>query len=98
MKDGGEKICIVYTVEGLASLGLLEGLHPARAVCLVAWADVAREALTNLRSVVEQADVDRDLATLHTQLDDEAFAAAQARGRAMSMEDAIAFAVAKVPN
>lgn len=98
LKDTGEKICIVYTVEGLASLSLLEGLDPARTVSLFAWADVAREALANLRSVVEQADVDRDLAVIHTQLDDEAFAAAQAQGRAMSMEDAIAFAVAKVPN
>jgi len=81
----------------LASLAVAEG-DPAQAASLFAWTDAAREALINLRPVVEQADVDRDLAIIHTQLDDATFAAAQARGRAMSMDDAIAFALTRIPN
>ena len=57
------------------------------------WADLTRIAVDDLRQSVEQADVDRDLATIHAHLDDAAFAKAQAAGRAMSMDEAIALAL-----
>ena len=46
---------IVFTVEGLARLALLQD-QPAQAVCLVAWADVIRESIDNPRPQIEQAD------------------------------------------
>jgi tetratricopeptide (TPR) repeat protein len=95
--DNESTIGIVYTLEGFASLAALEG-QPARATRLFAWADAARETVRDTRPPVEQADVDSDLATIHTQLDEATFAAAQAAGRAMSMDEAIAFALEVVDN
>jgi tetratricopeptide (TPR) repeat protein len=85
---------MVFTIEGLASLAMLQG-QPARAAKLLAWADVTRAATSDPRPPVEQADVDRDLAVIHTQLDDATFEAEQAIGRAMTMDEAIAYALSE---
>jgi tetratricopeptide (TPR) repeat protein len=85
-------IGLVYTLEGFASLAAREG-RPAQSARLYAWADAARETVDSQRPPIEQADVDRDLATIRTQLDEAAFAAAQAAGRAMSIDQAIAYAL-----
>jgi predicted ATPase/class 3 adenylate cyclase len=92
-KETREHIGIVYTLEGWASLVVLQH-QPERALRLFAWADaIRREVLDQKRPPDEQADVDRDLATIHAQLDEAAFAAAQAAGRAMTMDQAIAYAL-----
>jgi predicted ATPase/class 3 adenylate cyclase len=91
-KATGQKIGVVYTLEGLASLVILQG-QPERAARLFAWADAMRETIGDTRPPVDQADVDRDLATIHAQLDKAAFAAAQSAGRAMSMDEAITYAL-----
>ncbi|MGC1377366.1 MAG: tetratricopeptide repeat protein [Anaerolineales bacterium] len=85
-------IGVIYTLEGFASLAVRRG-RPAQSVRLYGWADAARETIDSRRPPVEQADVDRDLAAIHAQLDEAAFAAARAAGRAMSMEQAIAYAL-----
>ena len=88
-----EKIGIVFTVEGLASLALLQE-RPQQAVRLVAWADMIRETvINNPRPPAEQADMDRELAKVCAQLGDAAFTAAQSAGRRMSMDEAIAYAL-----
>ena len=87
-----EKIGIVHTVEGLARMALMQE-HPAQAACLFTWADATRETIDNPRPPAEQADVDRDLATIRTQIDDDTFAASQAAGRAMTMDEAISYAL-----
>ena len=79
-------------MEGLASLAVQQG-RPARVVRLFAWADVTREALEDTRPPVEQADVDRDLAAIHAQLDDATFEAEQEAGRKMTIDEAIAYAL-----
>jgi hypothetical protein len=56
-KRTNEKIGIIFTVEGLARLALMQE-QPARAACLVAWADATRETIDNPRPLIEQADVD----------------------------------------
>ena len=91
-KETGITIGIVYTLEGQASLATLEG-HLAQAARLFAWADVMRETLGNTRPPVEQLSVDRDLATIRAGLDEGTFAAAQTKGREMSMDDAVAYAL-----
>ena len=88
-KESGRKIGVVYALEGLASLTVLQE-QPERAVRLFAWADATRETIGDYRPPVEQADVDRDLATIHAQLDEATFVAAQEAGRAMTMDEAIA--------
>jgi predicted ATPase/class 3 adenylate cyclase len=91
-KQAGLKIGVVYVSEGLASLALAQG-HPAQAAKLFAWADATREIVDNARPPIEQADVDRELATIHTQLDEAAFTAAYSAGRALGMEEAVALAL-----
>lgn len=88
---GESKIGVAFTLEGLASLAVAQGL-PERAARLIAWVDAMREATEDFRPPVEQPDVDRDLAVIRAQLDEAAFNAAWAEGRAMTMEQAIEYA------
>lgn len=91
-RETGITIGIVYTIEGQASLAVLQK-QPARAAQFFAWADAMRETLGNTRPPVEQASVERDLVTIHRQLDEASFATAQEIGRAMSMDEAIGLAL-----
>ena len=91
-RAGSNTIGIVYALEGLASLAVMQG-QPERAVQLFAWADVTREAIEDTRRPVEQVDVDRDFIIIRAQLDEAAFAAAYAAGRAMTLEQAVAYAL-----
>jgi tetratricopeptide (TPR) repeat protein len=87
------KIGVAFTLEGLASLSV-DG-QPERAAEVFAWADVVRETVGNFRPPIEQAAVDHDLATIRLQISDTAFADAQARGRAVAMDMAIACALGR---
>ncbi|MGA2488908.1 MAG: LuxR C-terminal-related transcriptional regulator [Anaerolineales bacterium] len=88
----GRIIGTVFVLEGLASLAVAEN-RPARAAALFAWADETRRMSGDPRPRNEQADVDRDLAAIRLQLDEATLQAAQAAGRAMTLEEAIAFAL-----
>ena len=89
-KAAGSKLDIAFVLEGLASLAVAQS-RSELALRLFAWADAAREAIGDTRPPVEQAEVDRDLATIRMQLDETAFAAAHAEGWAMSMEQALGY-------
>jgi hypothetical protein len=91
-KAAGSNIDIAFILEGLASLAMAQS-RPELALRLFAWADATREVVGDVRPLVEQADVDRDLATIRAQLDETAIAAARAEGRAMSLDQAIAYAL-----
>jgi predicted ATPase len=91
-QKAGKTIGGVYALEGLASLAARQG-QAARAVRLFAWTDGTRASIGDSRLPVEQANVDRDLAALRTQLDDAALAAAWAEGRALTLEQAVAEAL-----
>jgi predicted ATPase len=86
------KTGVVFVIEGLASLMIRQG-QPEHAASLLAWADEMRRTMGAIRPVDEQAYVDRDLAAIRLQLDEPALQAAQAAGRAMTLEEAIAFAL-----
>jgi len=62
---------------------------PELALRLFAWADATREVIDHTRPPVEQAEVDRELATIRAQLDETAIAAAWASGQALTLEQAI---------
>lgn len=91
-KSTNEKIGIIFTAEGLARLALMQE-QPAQAACMLAWTDASRELIDNPRPSIEQADMDRDLAKIRAMLPAEAFDAAQARGRAMTMEQGMMYAL-----
>jgi non-specific serine/threonine protein kinase len=82
----------VWALEGLASLAVLQN-ELERAARLFSWTDMMRDTLGNKRTLAEQDEIDRDLAAIHAHLDEAAFAAARAAGRAMSMDQAVACAL-----
>jgi hypothetical protein len=90
----GSKDGVAYALEGLASLAVTQG-QPERAVRIYAWADATRAAIGDRRPAVEQADIDQDFTIIRSQLDEAAIAAAQDAGRAMMIEQAIAYALAE---
>jgi hypothetical protein len=85
----GSKIGVVYTVEGLASLAVIQGDF-RRAVRLFAWADATRQAIGNKRPPVEQADVDRDFSTIRAHLEEPAIVATYREGQALTLAEATA--------
>jgi len=91
----GVTIGVVFAIEGLASLSVTQGQFE-RAARLLAWADATRESLGDRRPAVEQADVDRDLNAIRARLDEAALRAAQAEGPALTMEQAIAYALEQI--
>jgi predicted ATPase/class 3 adenylate cyclase len=85
-------IVLVFAAEGLASLNVNQD-HPERAARLFAWADAMRQNIGDHRPPIEQASVERDLAIIHSQLDDTTFENARQTGRAMTLEQAIEYAL-----
>ncbi|HXD09894.1 MAG TPA: AAA family ATPase, partial [Anaerolineales bacterium] len=85
-------IPLVYAIEGLASLHVNQN-QPERAARLFAWTDAMREKIGDHRPPVEQASVEKDLAVIHSKLNDDEFAKLSAEGRTMTVEQAIALAL-----
>jgi len=82
---------LVFAVEGLAKLNLNQG-QPERAAQLFAWADAMRDQIGDHRPPVEHASVEKDLAVIHSKLNDAEFEKLSTAGRAMTTEQAIALA------
>ncbi len=90
-REAGSRIGVVYALEGLASLAVQQSEFE-RAVRLYAWADAARASIGDPRPFVEQAEVDRDYAAIRAQISEEAVTTATVEGRAMTVEQAVAYA------
>ncbi len=90
--EGQEKPDIIDCLEGLGAVAHGRG-QLARAVTLFAVAQALREALGLVRAPCESADYERDLTALRSELDEEAFATAWAKGQAMTLEQAITYAL-----
>jgi tetratricopeptide (TPR) repeat protein len=88
-------IGLVYTLEGLASLYVHRG-QVERATCIFAWADATRDKIGDHRPPLEQASVERDLAAIHSQLNEPDFASLSAKGRNMTVEQSIAYALKEI--
>jgi tetratricopeptide (TPR) repeat protein len=82
------KLGIAECLEGLAAVASGQG-HPERAARLFGAAAALREARSLPIPPVERADLDRGIAAVRSNLGEEAFAAAWARGQAMPLEHAI---------
>jgi hypothetical protein len=76
----------------LASLNVNQN-QPERATQFFAWADTMREKIGDVRPPIEQASVDKDLAIIHSKIDDAEFTRLSAEGRTMTVEQAIALAL-----
>ncbi|MBI3961283.1 MAG: tetratricopeptide repeat protein, partial [Deinococcus sp.] len=89
----GLKLTIVECLEGLAQVAGGQG-QPARAARLCGAAEARREALGAPLPPADRADYERQVAHLRSELDEATCAAAWATGRAMSLEQAVAYATA----
>ena len=84
----GDKVGIAYQLEGFASLAAAqrEGI---RAVCLFGAAEALREAIAVPLLPSDRRDYERAVVAARSVLSEDAFAEAWARGRSMSLDDAI---------
>ncbi len=83
---------LLWATEGLASLQVDQRQFEC-AARLFAWIDAMREKLHNSRPFIEQKFYERDMAVIHTKLDDTEFAKISEEGRAMALEQAVALAL-----
>ncbi|HSD84004.1 MAG TPA: tetratricopeptide repeat protein, partial [Anaerolineae bacterium] len=90
-REAGSRIGVVYALEGLASLAVQQS-ECERAVRLYAWADAARASIGDPRPYIEQTEVDRDYTVIRAQTSEETIATATEEGRAMTVEQAVAYA------
>ena len=84
-----DKWLIALSLEELGAVVAMQG-KPVWAARLVGAAAALREAIGSTPLPVERTDYERGIAYAHTQLGDEAFAAALAEGRTMAPEQALA--------
>jgi predicted ATPase/DNA-binding CsgD family transcriptional regulator len=94
--DTGARLEVAQSLEGLAGVARTQG-HLHRAARLFGAADAQRQTIGADPPPGTRADYDRDLAAIHTQLGEESFTAAWTEGRALSLEEAIAFATTPAP-
>jgi tetratricopeptide (TPR) repeat protein len=87
-RDLGDRNRIVDCLEGLAVVAGAKQ-QAARAARLFGAAEVLRESIGMPVSPSDSADFDRNVAAARAQLDEAAFAAAWAAGRALPLEQAI---------
>ncbi len=103
----GNKIGVAECLEGLASVAAAErqpggGRHAAkggraeRAAQLFGAAEALREVASTPLPPYQRADYNRNIAAVRAQLDEAAFAAAWAEGRAMTMEQVVVYALEEI--
>jgi tetratricopeptide (TPR) repeat protein len=88
----GDERSIASSLEQLASVAVAQ-THPEQAARLFGAAEVLRDARGAARYPFQIADYERNLESLRLQLDEATFAAQWAAGRAMTLEQAIAYAL-----
>jgi hypothetical protein len=96
LQDVGEKFSIAICMEGLATIAGLQERNTTgirRAARLWGVAEIIRETIGAPLTSDERTQYEQAVTTARTQLDDAAWAAAWAAGRAMLLEQAVAYAL-----
>jgi predicted ATPase len=88
-REAGNTPGVVGCLVGLAGIAAAQG-QPERAVRLFSAAQGMRDSTNAFIEPADRLAVERDVAAVRAQLSEEAFAAAWAQGRAMTLEQAIA--------
>jgi hypothetical protein len=86
------KLGIAECLEGLAAVAGTQG-EPERAAKLFAASEALRQAAGLKAGRDHRGEVDRDVAAARTKVDDATFTAAWVEGRALPLEQAIAYAL-----
>ena len=87
LRELGDRRGIAESLEMFAALAVAQ--QPERAARLFGAAEALREAIRAPRPVIDRADYERQVAATCAALGEEAFGAAWAEGRALSLEEAI---------
>jgi predicted ATPase/DNA-binding XRE family transcriptional regulator len=69
---------------------------PEYAVRLMGWSDIARKEIGEPRSSFEQADMDKDIASIIAQIGETAFSEAYEVGKKMTVDEVVAYALGKL--
>jgi predicted ATPase/class 3 adenylate cyclase len=88
----GDRWLVARALAGLAGLACLAGSH-ADAARLLGAVDALREATATSEIPTIRPDLDRDLADVRAALGEQAFAEAWAEGHAMTLEQAVEYAL-----
>jgi tetratricopeptide (TPR) repeat protein len=91
-RESGHASGIAHSLEGFAVLAAQQS-QPERAARLWGAAEALREAIFDPMCQFERAEYERNVATARAALGEEAFAAAWAEGRKMTMEEAVEYAL-----
>jgi predicted ATPase/DNA-binding XRE family transcriptional regulator len=82
---------VVFTLEGMAGL-LVAISNPPNAARLIGWADATRKGIKDPRTLLEQRDVDKVIATCISKMGEVAFADAYDEGQVMTLDVAVVMA------
>jgi predicted ATPase/DNA-binding SARP family transcriptional activator len=93
-QENENTIGVVFTLEGMASLYVTVG-KPERAARLIGLADATREKIGDTRPLLEQADLDKIIAACLTKMGEVAFSDAYDEGQAMTLDEAVAYALSE---
>jgi tetratricopeptide (TPR) repeat protein len=91
-QQDGSRIGVVVSLEWLSSLHIVVNKAEV-AASLIGWADATREVIGDSRPLLEQADVDRDIATIVSAIGSAAYREAYDKGCAMTLDEAVAYAL-----
>jgi DNA-binding CsgD family transcriptional regulator len=92
-QEFSQRAAIAHQLECFAFLARAQN-QSIRAARLLGAAEALREAIGASMTTPEEAEYDREVTALHAQLEAETAAAQRAMGRAMTMDQAIAYALA----
>jgi len=91
-QEDNYEIGVVYALEGIASLLIAVDKHE-RAAQLIGCADATREKISDMRPLLEQADLDRDITAIIAKIGNTAFEETYKMGRVMTLNEAVALAL-----
>jgi predicted ATPase/DNA-binding SARP family transcriptional activator len=82
---------VTFALEGMAGL-FIALAKPEPAARLIGWADATREKFGDPRPLFEQADADRNIATITAQIGQTAFSDQYGKSKNMTLDEAVVYA------
>jgi tetratricopeptide (TPR) repeat protein len=79
---------LAFALDKMASLYVMTD-KPEAAARLIGWSDANRKEIDDPRPRIEQADLDRDIASIKAQIGSSAFEVAYASGQDMTLDEAV---------
>jgi ATP/maltotriose-dependent transcriptional regulator MalT len=96
-REFGHRAAVAHELECIAFILRRKG-QAQPAASLLGAAEVLRQAIDSSMTSAEQIEYEREILALHAQLDEASFGRAWSVGRAMTMDEAITFALNDHPN